>query len=175
MKFTHKLSYIALGGLLMLIGMIASSIFMPNLFAQRGNAVNLGDITCTQLRLVDSYGRERGRLYTDPDGDGVLRLTDKNSIMNGDLFVSTDKGVTLGPDMLALRDSGKLAILLSTISVGPDGVNRRALKILKDDGRNSACFLIGDDTGGNLGVFTGGKFYSYPSLDMILDGLNTNN
>ena len=35
MKLRNKLSYIVLGGLLMFIGMLASSVFMPNLFAQK--------------------------------------------------------------------------------------------------------------------------------------------
>ena len=50
MRLRNKLSYIALGGLLMLIGMLASSVFMPSLFAQRDK---FGDIECTSLTVVD--------------------------------------------------------------------------------------------------------------------------
>ena len=53
MKLRNKLSYIALGGLLMLIGMLASSVFMPNLFADRDK---FGDIECTGLRVVNDRG-----------------------------------------------------------------------------------------------------------------------
>ena len=35
MKFTHKFGYITLGGVLMLIGMIASNVVMPSLVAQK--------------------------------------------------------------------------------------------------------------------------------------------
>ena len=54
MKLRNKLSYMALGGLLMLIGMLASSVFMPNnLIAQRDK---FGDIECNSLRVVDADG-----------------------------------------------------------------------------------------------------------------------
>ena len=53
MKLRYKLSYIALGGLLMLIGILASSVFMPNLFAQRDR---FGDIECTKLTIVGDKG-----------------------------------------------------------------------------------------------------------------------
>ena len=48
MKLRNNLSYIALDGLLMLIGMLASSVFMPNLFAQGDK---FGDIECTSLKV----------------------------------------------------------------------------------------------------------------------------
>ena len=50
MKLRNKLSYIVIGGLLMLIGMMASSVFMPSLFAQRDK---FGEIECTKLTVVD--------------------------------------------------------------------------------------------------------------------------
>ena len=50
MQLRNKLSYIALGGLLMLIGMLASSVFMSSLFAQRDK---FGEIECTKLTVVD--------------------------------------------------------------------------------------------------------------------------
>ena len=42
MKLRNKLSYIALGVLLMLIGILASSVFMPNHFAQETGLRKLG-------------------------------------------------------------------------------------------------------------------------------------
>lgn len=53
MKPSNKLSYIALDGLLMLIGMLASSVFVPNLFAQRDK---FGGIECASLTVVDERG-----------------------------------------------------------------------------------------------------------------------
>lgn len=173
MKFVHKFTYIALGGILMLIGMIASSIFLPNLVAQRGSDGNLGNITCTQLRLVNAAGQEIGRLFSAESGGGALRLTDSTAKMTSSgVFLSNPaKAIALSPEMLVLTDNGKMAITLSTISTGPDGVDRRTLKILTDDGHNSSIFLVGDDNGGNLGVLSNGKIYSYPSMDMLLEDL----
>ena len=53
MRSSNKLSYIALGGLLILIGRLASRVFMPILFAQRGK---FGEIECTSLTVVDERG-----------------------------------------------------------------------------------------------------------------------
>ena len=53
MRFSSKLSYIALAGLLMLIGMLASRVFAPLLFAQRGK---FGAIECTSLAALDEPG-----------------------------------------------------------------------------------------------------------------------
>ena len=49
MKLRNKLGYIALGGLLMLIGMLASSAFMPSLFADKDK---FGEIECTKLTVI---------------------------------------------------------------------------------------------------------------------------
>ena len=54
MKYREKLGYIALGGLLMLVGMLAASL--TPLTAQRES---VGEITCTGLRVVNSEGREK--------------------------------------------------------------------------------------------------------------------
>lgn len=62
MAFRQKLGYTAFGGFLMLIGMIGSSIFMPNLIAQRDR---FGEIECTRLAVVDAKGNERIILGTD--------------------------------------------------------------------------------------------------------------
>ena len=53
MKYREKLGYMALGGLLMLVGMLAANL--TPLTAQRDS---FGEITCTGLRVVDSEGRD---------------------------------------------------------------------------------------------------------------------
>ena len=63
MKRTYKLSYIALGGVLMLIGMMTATVITPNLVAQR-NGDTFGKITCTELEIVDENGQTGIRLYT---------------------------------------------------------------------------------------------------------------
>ena len=53
MKLRNKLSYMALGGLLMFIGMLTASVLMPSLTAQRDK---FGEIECNSLRVVDADG-----------------------------------------------------------------------------------------------------------------------
>ena len=61
MIFRQKLTYTALGGLLMLVGMLFSSI--SPLTAQKDV---FGDITCTSLTVVDKDGKSRVVLFGDP-------------------------------------------------------------------------------------------------------------
>ncbi len=74
MNFSHKLGYIALGGLLMFIGMMASSIFMPNLVAQRDK---FGEIECTALTVVDVDGIQLVKLERGGWGGGSLWIFEK--------------------------------------------------------------------------------------------------
>ena len=71
MKFSHKFGYISLGGLLMLIGMIASSVFMPNLFAQKDK---FGEIECTALTVVDADGIPSVSIAGRGNGGSVIIL-----------------------------------------------------------------------------------------------------
>ena len=80
MKLRNKLSYIALGGLLMLIGMLASSMFMPNFFAQREK---FGDIVCTSLTVVDDEGEARVLLSTNPFSAIFSGFDDKAGVFIG--------------------------------------------------------------------------------------------
>ena len=66
MKYREKLGYIALGGLLMLVGMLAASL--TPLTAQRES---VGEITCTGLRVVNSEGREKVWLNSNSLGGNV--------------------------------------------------------------------------------------------------------
>ena len=81
MRYSHKLGYIATGGLLMLTGMMASGIFMPNLFAQRDR---FGEIECTTLRVVD----EEGNVKVLISGDEFGRYNNKD---NEAVFIGADR------------------------------------------------------------------------------------
>ena len=58
MKYREKFGYIALGGVLMLIGVLAAGTFAP-LVAQSQSDANFGKITCRQLEVVDAGGIPR--------------------------------------------------------------------------------------------------------------------
>ena len=76
MKLRNKLSYIALGGLLMLIGMLASNVFMPSLFAK---PEYIHEIFCDRLTVVDggNLTLEGGGSIMLRDGGGIFVLGEK--------------------------------------------------------------------------------------------------
>lgn len=77
----------------MLMGMIASSVLMPSLFAERAR---LGDIECTSLRVVDTDGTTRILLV--PNMENIHALTDI-------LEVFSARGVVIGVNKYAGRVS----------------------------------------------------------------------
>ena len=85
MKYTHKLAYMALGGFLMVIGMITATMFLPNLVAQQSDsqtANTKGDdehittfetVRCNKLAVFDGMGRLAVLLdATDNGGTAIL-------------------------------------------------------------------------------------------------------
>lgn len=87
MKLRNQLSYIALGGLLMFIGMLASSVFMPSLFAQRDK---FGDIECTRLAVVDADGKLMALVGRNEHG-GEVAVLDKDGKLQA-LLDTTERG-----------------------------------------------------------------------------------
>ena len=77
----HKLRYIALGALLMFIGMLTASVLMPNLVAQRtlfDEIETSGVIKCRGLVVVDGDDVVRMILGAIDDNDASLAIFDKN-------------------------------------------------------------------------------------------------
>ena len=66
MKYREKLGYMALGGLLMLVGMLAANL--TPLTAQRDT---FGEITCTGLKVVNSHGRAKVWLNSNSIGGNI--------------------------------------------------------------------------------------------------------
>ena len=132
MKRRNNLSYMAFGGLLMLIGMLASSVFMPNLFAQKDK---FGDIECTSLRIVDAGGNWKASLGVDEHG-GYMRVYDSigNRVLNfnghGEVECTSLRIVDLLKNLmieLGYLDAGYIHI------VGLDGLAK--VRIVGDDSK----------------------------------------
>lgn len=68
----HKLRYMALGGLLMFIGMLTASVLMPSLVAQYSNKST--EIECSKLTVVSENGYS-----TSIEGSGILIRGDDNA------------------------------------------------------------------------------------------------
>ena len=141
MNTRQKLSYIAVGAALMLIGMLASSIFMPNLVAQRDK---FGVIECTELRVVNNneeivvslsageHGGDVG-IYGSLDG----RVSSPGKILlevredGGNVHVGGDDwefgAVSLGTD----EHGGRVEVYSNA---GDDGLARAVLGFKKQGG-----------------------------------------
>ena len=131
MKFSEKLGYVALGGLLMLAGMLAANL--TPLTAQRDS---FGEITCTGLRVVDSEGKQRVGLMASPEG-GLVAACDTNGNPRtmlvgfkggGKIFVmghGREEHVTIGVD----ENGGQIVVHHK------DGKSRVAMWSAKDGGQ----------------------------------------
>ena len=72
MRYREKLTYIALGGTLVLVGMVAGGLFSP-LGAQSQRDVSFGKITCTELVVADNI----------PHGSQVWIMPNSVSVFHG--------------------------------------------------------------------------------------------
>jgi hypothetical protein len=72
MNFREKLCYIALGGALMLVGMLSTHLISPNVTAQQDV---LGEIKVTKLTVVNKDGNPVVDLGTHEDGNGYVLVT----------------------------------------------------------------------------------------------------
>ena len=76
MNHKQKLGYMALGALIMLIGMgVGSTFFTPPIEAQHNGLFN--EITCRKLWVVDKNGNPAIRLESDENGNRMF-ISDEN-------------------------------------------------------------------------------------------------
>lgn len=108
MKLRNKLSYIALGGLLMLIGMLASSMFMPNLFAQRDK---FGEIECASLKIIGKDGSPKMWFTTGIAGGGSIMIFNTDTDEKRRDFMNI--GFNEYGGVFAIRKDGKSVAVLS--------------------------------------------------------------
>ena len=128
MNFRQKLAYIALGGGLMLVGMLFSS--MSPLTAQGGG---LGDITCTSLAVVDKDGNKVVKLRVNEHGGAVS------------VWGKAEQGLGLGFASLFVNEGGGHVTVYDK-----DEKIMAQLGVTEDGGR-----LIALDKDGNTGAFLG--------------------
>ncbi len=81
MRYREKLGYMVLGGILMLVGMLAAGLFSP-LGAQTESDVTFGKVTCGELKVMDRYGRTAVVIKPYSHG-GMVQVngTDENSFV----------------------------------------------------------------------------------------------
>ena len=133
MKYRHKLGYIAIGGLLMLIGMMATSVFLPNLVAQRSDSqmgntegdeehvTTFETVMCNKLMVVDGLGRLAVLLDANDNG-GAASLWDNKgkptislySIDNAGRVYLHDKAGQPVIDLHTTDNGGTVAVKANT-------------------------------------------------------------
>lgn len=132
LRYREKIGYIALGGLLMLVGMLASRL--TPLGAQGGMDSNFGEITCTGLKVVDTRGRVRVSLSPD-------------SLMGGNVFVygDSDHGELVGAGLAVGTHGGLISVfgkVAGCASLGIDAHGGRVFVFEKSGGAPRAAMTI---------------------------------
>lgn len=151
MNINHKLSYMVLGGLLMLIGIIATVAFMPSLVAQNSEIGVFDQIYCRTLFVTDDNGNahillrvvERGNAVADNDESfGLMAMTnmDRSSVA---IAISGQVG---GPQITLSDKNHNELVSIHTAKYGGSVV----VKSGNSDG--AALLGIGSDNGGFCGI-----------------------
>ena len=160
----HKLRYMALGGLLMFIGMLTASVLMPNLVAQRNR---FGDIECTSLRVVDKDGMSRVEIGITSDGeDASIFVMDKKGVPQAYISVEERRGGRIRVSNKLGEKSASLDVGLFGGRVGVRGKDMEGAKLGVDEhggyfivhvGHRQPKVAMGVDESGNGAVSTWDK------------------
>jgi hypothetical protein len=140
MIFRQKLTYTALGGLLMLVGMLFSSI--SPLTAQKDV---FGEITCTKLTVVDKDGKGSVRLFIDEHG-GHIGVAGKYA--KGAASLPGAAGLNIDEHGGVVSVFGKNAKGMASLSIAEHG----GVVGVYDKDRNIRTSLFITEHGGHVGV-----------------------
>ncbi len=158
MKFGQKLGYIGFGALLMLISMMASSVLMPSLVAQRDK---FGEIECTGLSVVNANGKIRILLGAGEGGGGLRVMGDGGKsvvIETGGVgpnvrLQSFPKGntVVLSTGERSIAIVNKLAEVAA--EVGVDEYNEGYVRVNNTIGKVRALMAVDQDGKGVISTY----------------------
>ena len=131
MKYREKLGYIVLGGVLMLVGMLAAGLFSP-LGAESRSKGNFDEISSRKIRIVDSDGKVRVALVA-VENVGLV------SVYNGDGEVMAMMSATdeFGGDIRVIGKDGKSEARMRLNELGGE------VGVCGKDGRTGAAALMG--------------------------------
>ena len=144
MRYRNNLGYIALGGALMLVGMLAANL--TPLTAQKTTGKR---ITCTELNVIDSEGYIKVRL-TDSGvyAFGIpVYVSGKNAsgveMRGGSIIVSGKRGKGR-IEMQAYKDGGRLSVF------GTKRYGGIPLAVMSVDGDGNGAVNTWDEKGNRL-------------------------
>ena len=121
--------YMFLGGLLMFMGHIASSVFTQDARGQAdGSPQHIDRLTCRAIDIIGANGERRVSIAADDDG-GVLALWGPDNALAA-LMTSDERGGLIS--VRGTQDSSQVALKVSEAGsglwlLGPDGGKRIAL------------------------------------------------
>ena len=108
MNHKQKLGYMALGALILAVGITIGQFVTPNIEAQNNGVFD--KITCREIEVIDKDGNEAIRLYTTKHG-GDIRMESKDGRIatmgivdesGGSIFLS-GKGKSLDKGTVSMR------------------------------------------------------------------------
>lgn len=162
MKYREKLGYIALGGLLMLVGMIAANLTPLSAHLQ---ADKFGLIQCTELQVVNSEGRMKAVVgYTG--AGGVIDLYGGKENIGDHIKLGINDGIVTSSTSSSLWLNSKG----SSVRIGADRYGKASVSLHSEDpyseqdsdwwaimraDRNGAGVRIQDDETRWAGMFCG--------------------
>ena len=150
MKYREKLGYIALGGFLMLVGMLTAALFAP-LGAQNEKAdLNVRDITCRSLKVAELVFC-RGLAVDDFEGNMAVSVLPLST--GGQVFVHDTDGKMKAA--MGVEEYG------GSIAVFGDGESEAVMEMdehgamVSVQGKDGApaASISAADNGGVVGVF----------------------
>ena len=139
MKYREKLGYIVLGGVLMLVGMLAAGLFSP-LGAQSRSKGNFDVITCRVLRVVNSDGKGQVTLSTF-ENNAFVSVHDKD----GEVMVMMSATEEYGGDIRVFGKNKKAEARMDTTEKGG------RFRVIGKDGKSEASMRL-NELGGEVAV-----------------------
>ena len=147
MQFKQKLAYMALGGLLVFMGMLLLALMNHPAVAQNAKQVaSFDEITCKRLNIVDDSGRIYAVLEKQDIGDsGIYNVI---QILNPLGTRVCSLGGDLNGGVLSIHNRTGLSLV--DIAIG-DSDNEGFVKVIGKDGKSLSQLSI-DKYGGVLAI-----------------------
>ena len=153
MRYREKVGYIALGGLLMLVGMLAA-----NLTPVGARLDNFGIITCEELRVVDSEGQKMVVLGHSRTG-GVIELLGKDEKRLEFISMEAGDGAHIylhsRGNSVGLQAASYFATISATYEEAPSEENRRRDSAIMRADHKGVSVWIEDKTRRRAGMYFG--------------------
>lgn len=182
MKYREKLGYIALGGFLMLVGMLAAGLFTPLRAQNDLRDAEFGTITCREIKVVDADGKIGASMGISEDG-GIVSVIGNGGIAS--MGVNELGGIVLlfnkdfdGALMCADKDGGRVELrskdsetkVLTGKGLSDGNITCSSLKVKSPSG--ATLVWIGSDEDGGLVVVRGRDINSSVGINIDEDGGN---